>query len=107
MSVASDSSDLLRARRRHLTALAYAVEVQGFTWRLLGRDESVLRVLHPGSGRSAMAVAMPSPVAGWFYLWTGDGMADATDPSVAAGRIAELLTSGTTLERPGLPKPPV
>jgi hypothetical protein len=85
--------DVREVRRRHLAALAYELEARGLNWRLLGPDESVLRVTRSTTGRRLMVVAMPSG-DGWSFLWSKNGAADVADPALVADRIARLLDGG-------------
>jgi hypothetical protein len=90
MTAAVWSSGSTEARRVHLAALVYELDVRGLSCSLIGKDGSVLRVTHPATGRRLMVVATPS-VSGWFYLWSGGGLAPVGDPSPTAQLIATLL----------------
>jgi hypothetical protein len=88
--VVGSQEELVEARKHHLAALAYELEARGLACRLLGPDESVLRVASPATGRKVMILATAS-ATGWSYLWSGGGMADAAAPAIAADQIARLL----------------
>jgi hypothetical protein len=88
--VAGSQEELVEARRHHLAALAYELEARSLACRLIGADESVLRVANPVTGHNVMILATAS-ATGWSYLWSGGGMADAAAPAYAADQIARLL----------------
>nr|WP_205830843.1 hypothetical protein [Microbispora sp. CL1-1] len=76
-----------------LEALAARLSGQGLSARLLGTDDPVLSVRHPGTGRQTIVFATPSG-EGWMFLWAPGGQESADDP----GRAAELI--GQALSRP-------
>lgn len=84
------SQETIEARRHHLAALVYEVEVRGLRWRLAGPDESVLLVASPTTSRHVMVVATPTG-SGWSYLWSGGGQATTGRPAEVADRIARML----------------
>jgi hypothetical protein len=88
--VVGSQEELVEARKHHLAALAYELGVRSLSCRMLGADESVLRVASPVTGHKVMILATAS-AGGWSYLWSGGGMADAAVPAVAADQIARLL----------------
>lgn len=84
------AQEMANARRHHLAALAYEVEVRGLSWRLTGPGESVLHVIHPVTRRQVMVVAMFAG-EGWCYLWAGGGTGDVGRPALVADQLARLL----------------
>ncbi|MCW2886064.1 MAG: hypothetical protein QOE54_3511 [Streptosporangiaceae bacterium] len=92
--VVGSQEELVEARRHHLAALAYELEARSLACRMLGAGESVLRAASPVTGRNVMILATAS-AAGWSYLWSGGGMADAAAPAIAADQIARLLGQPT------------
>ncbi|HXA59291.1 MAG TPA: hypothetical protein VNW94_09040 [Streptosporangiaceae bacterium] len=90
LAVAAGSEELIEVRRRHLAALAHELEARGVGWRLLGAGESILRAANTATGRRAMVMVTPSS-DGWSFLWNNGGIADASEPSIAADQIARSL----------------
>jgi hypothetical protein len=88
---AIEAGGTIETRRQHLTALAGELRHRGLDCRLLGPDESVLRVINATTGRKVMILASPT-ANGWSFLWSGGGIADAADPADAADRIARALS---------------
>ncbi|MEU7692406.1 hypothetical protein OHB01_21780 [Microbispora hainanensis] len=87
------TGDYSRQRLARLEALAARLSGQGLSARLLGTDDPVLSVRHPGTGRQTIVFATPSG-EGWMFLWAPGGQESADDP----GRAAELI--GQALSRP-------
>lgn len=88
------AEEMAEVRRGYLAALGRELEARGLEWRLLGAEGSVLQAAHAGTGRRVMVLATVSAVsgqAGWFYLWSGGGMADTGAPAAAADEIARAL----------------
>ena len=78
------------ARRHHLAALAYEAGARGLACRLVGPGEEVLRVVDR-YGLATMVVAIPTSPNVWSYLWGDGGIADTSDPSLAAELIVRSL----------------
>ncbi|GAB3141224.1 hypothetical protein [Microbispora hainanensis] len=87
------TGDYSRQRLARLEALAARLPGQGLSSRLLGTDDPVLSVWHPGTGRQTIVFATPTR-EGWMFLWAPAGQESADDP----GRAAELI--GLALSRP-------
>ncbi|MBX6385642.1 MAG: hypothetical protein IRZ07_22145 [Microbispora sp.] len=87
------TGDYSRQRLAHLEALAARLPEHGLAARLVGTDDPVLSVWHPGTGRQTLVFATPAR-DGWMFLWARGGQERADDP----GRAAELI--GRTLSRP-------
>jgi hypothetical protein len=90
----SAARELAAARAGRLAALCRELEGHGLRHRLLGLDGSLVRAVHPGTGRTVIVLATPaSPTGqeGWSYLWSGGGVADADEPAQAAEEIARAL----------------
>lgn len=84
------SQEMIEARRHHLAALVYELEARSLQWRLVGPDESVLRVANNAASRQIMVVATPTG-SGWSYLWSGGGMSATGRPAEVAEKIARAL----------------
>jgi CelD/BcsL family acetyltransferase involved in cellulose biosynthesis len=89
---AIEAEDMAEPRRRHLAALSDAIQRLdlAISCRLLGPTGSMLRVAGNTTGRRIMVLASPTS-DGWSFLWSGGGMADATDPAAAARQIAAAV----------------
>ncbi|GIH53131.1 hypothetical protein Mro02_00450 [Microbispora rosea subsp. aerata] len=70
-----------------LQALAARLPEHGLAARLLGTDDPLLSVWHPGTGRRTIVFASPAR-EGWMYLWAPGGQERADNP----GRAAELIS---------------
>ncbi|GGO66045.1 hypothetical protein GCM10012289_19110 [Nonomuraea cavernae] len=79
-------------RRTHLEALAELLPAQGLVSRMLGGDDPMLWVWHPGSGRQTIIFATPSR-AGWVFLWSPGGKSGVDDLTRTARTLGETLAS--------------
>ncbi|GGO30435.1 hypothetical protein [Microbispora bryophytorum] len=84
------TGDYSGQRLARLEALAARLREHGMSAQLLGTDDPVLSVRHPGTGRQTIVFATPAR-EGWMFLWAPGGQESADDP----GRAAELI--GRTL----------
>nr|WP_260408090.1 hypothetical protein [Planomonospora venezuelensis] len=74
----------------HLESLAAELPDRGMVSRMLGGDDPVLWVWHPGSGRQTIVFATPAK-EGWLFLWSPDGQEGTADPSRVAESVKQLL----------------
>ncbi|HEX4813247.1 MAG TPA: hypothetical protein VFV66_10905 [Nonomuraea sp.] len=79
-------------RRAHLEALAELLPGQGLVSRMVGRDDPVLWVWHPRTGRQTVVFATPSG-NGWLFLWSPGGQGRADDLAGTAGALQRTLGS--------------
>ncbi|MFC7644130.1 hypothetical protein ACFQX6_27890 [Streptosporangium lutulentum] len=62
-------SAFTQQRLAHLESLAAELPDRGLVSRMLGGDDPVLWVWHPGSGRQTIVFATPAK-DGWLFLWS-------------------------------------
>ncbi|MGW7479926.1 hypothetical protein ACWGH8_15190 [Nonomuraea muscovyensis] len=81
------SSTYTGERRTHLRALAEMLPAHGLVGRMMGGDDPMLRVWHPGTGRQTIVFAALTP-DGWVFLWSpgGQGRTDDLDRTARALR---------------------
>jgi hypothetical protein len=77
-------------RLAHLESLAAELPDLGMVGRLLGGDDPVLWVWHPGTGRQTIVFATPAK-DGWLFLWSPDGQEGTGDPGHVAESVGKLL----------------
>lgn len=85
------TGDYGRQRLAHLEALAERLPERGLAARLLGGDDPVLSVWHPGTGRQTIVFATPAK-EGWMFLWAPGGKASADRPGLVADMIVTTLS---------------
>ncbi len=85
------TGDYSGQRLARLEALAALLPEHGLSARLLGTDDPVLSVWHPGTGRQTIVFATPAK-GGWMFLWAPGGQESADDPGRAAERIGRTLS---------------
>ncbi|WP_169979298.1 hypothetical protein [Microbispora sp. H10836] len=85
------TGDYSGQRLIHLAALAARLPEHGLAARLLGTDDPVLSVRHPGTGRRTIVFATPAR-EGWMFLWAPGGQESADDPGRAAEMISRTLS---------------
>ena len=85
------TGDYGRQRLAHLAALAARLSEHDLASRLLGTDDPVLSVRHPGTGRQTIVFATPAG-KGWMFLWAPGGQESADDPGHAAEMISRTLS---------------
>jgi hypothetical protein len=81
-----------RERRAHLEALAELLPKEGLVSRMVGGDDPVLWVWHPGTGRQTIIFATPT-AGGWEFLWSHGGRGGADDLERTAGALRDTLGS--------------
>ncbi|WP_219471565.1 hypothetical protein [Nonomuraea rhizosphaerae] len=77
-------------RRTHLEALAALLPGQGLASRMIGGEEAVLWVWHPGTARRTLVFATPSR-DGWLFLWSPGGQSSVDDLRGTARALEEAL----------------
>ncbi|WP_283134766.1 hypothetical protein [Rhizohabitans arisaemae] len=83
-------STYARQRRTHLEALAGQLPSRGLAGRFLIKDNPILWVWNPRTGRQTVVFATPVK-DGWLLLWARGGQGDAEHPGPAAEAIKSLL----------------
>ncbi|SNT39709.1 hypothetical protein SAMN05216276_103947 [Streptosporangium subroseum] len=83
-------SAFTQQRLAHLESLAAELPERGLVGRMLGGDDPVLWVWHPGSGRQTIVFATPAK-DGWLFLWSPAGQESADDPGHVADSVGKLL----------------
>jgi hypothetical protein len=77
-------------RRVRLEALAELLPDHGLAGRMVGDENPVLWVWHPGTGRQTIIFATPSS-HGWQFLWSPDGQGNADEPERTAAALRRAL----------------
>ncbi|MFG3439806.1 hypothetical protein ACGF0J_21385 [Nonomuraea sp. NPDC047897] len=84
------SSTYTGERRTHLRALAETLPPHGLVGRVIGGDDPMLRVWHPGTGRRTIVFAALT-TGGWVFLWSPGGQGRADDPDRTARALRDTL----------------
>jgi hypothetical protein len=84
------TSTFAEQRRVHLEELAARLPDHGLAGKMIGNDEPLLWVWHPGTGRQTIVFATQSK-SGWQFLWSDGGQEGAGFPDQAADLIKKHL----------------
>jgi hypothetical protein len=79
-------------RRRLLQDLAEVLPRHGLASRIVGEEETLLRVWHPHTRKQTLVFATPAR-KGWLLLWAPGGQGDADDLEETARSLKRALGS--------------